>query len=748
MLVTRGLATLLMSAVLASCTAPPPPVVPVDARHGVPQGRLPSNVEPVRYRIALEIDPRLARFQGTAQIEVDLREPLSQLWLHGRNLDVESVYARSADDRRIAARYREIDASGVAELDFEAPLAAGKATLVFEYGAAYSDGAVNREGLAKLVRDGRAYIASTMYPVSARAVFPGFDEPRFKTPFELSITSPEGDVVISNAAEAGRERLAASRKLTRFAASAPLPTYLVALYVGPFDSRTWADIPPNEHRHRPVPLRAIAGKGKGERLGFALGSTASLLGEIERYLATPYPYSKLDLAAIPDGSDGGMENAAAISYGENSLLLDAASSAMVRRDVEYTHAHELAHQWFGDLVTPAWWDDAWINEAFATWLALRTLPLWSGSRDYDRVQQRWALAAMERDSRIDAQAVRTPIARTADIDAGLSSLMYDKGSAIVAMLEHLVTPEPFRQGVLDYLTRYSNRPVGTDDILQSLERATGSTGLARAFRTFLEQPGVPLLALDWHCKGGNLSVSYSQTRYVPLGARISSRGRWQLPVCFSYRAGSERRMFCRSLEREKGTVAVPLDSCPDRLMPNADGAGYYRFALPPAKMRALLEHLGELPAAEALALEDSLAAGMHAGSIDAATYLGAVPRFAAHAAWDVATAPLPRLQFMIQHMLEGEQRAAAQRFAHALYDPLILRAGHSEPPAGISRDEAALIRQLLVPFFEAVASGTALRQPGESTDPQAAHPADLEQRERRKALVERHSRSARMFFSR
>lgn len=683
------------------------PVGAAGAPHPVPLGPLPADVEPLAYRLSFEIDPRLGRFQAHAEIDVRLLRASSRMWLHGLNLSVRKACARTIDGKRVAARYREVDESGVALLSFESGLAPGKATLQFDYEATYSDATLTDSGLARIFRAGEWYVSSMMYPVNARMVFPSFDEPRFKTSFELTVTAPADAVVITNAAEKESARLSDGRQRSVFERSEPLPTYLIALFVGPFDLRRAPDIPSTQPRSRSIALRAIAARGRGAALSHALAVTPSLLGELERYVAAPYPYSKLDLVAIPNGSGGGMENAAAIGYGENSLLLGGAASPISRRDVEYTHAHELAHQWFGDLVTPAWWDDAWINEAFATWLALRTLPRWSAGRDYDRVQARWAFAAMDRDSRIDARAIRTPIRRTADIDAGLTPLMYDKGSAIAAMFEHYVGPEAFQQGLRDYLRRFANRPARTDDLLESLDRASRTRPVSTGFRTFLEQPGVPLLAVDWECDQRRLRLRYAQARYVPLVERNSpaggakATGRWHFPACFSYGTAGNRSTFCRIIDRVRGELEAPVKSCPQRLMPNADGAGYYRFELPRDHMQSLAEHVDELSASEALALEDSFAAALHGGSIDVETYLRAVPRFASFPAWDVAVAPVSRLRFIAESLVRGEQRTRVLEQWDSIYGPMIRRIEQraATPESDFTPDEAALVRQALEPFL-------------------------------------------------
>lgn len=670
---------------------------------------LPTLVEPRQYRLQLRILPEQERFSGTAEIDVKLQEAARTIRLHGRGLRVTNAYARAGRDRRIPARYREVHESGVVELSFDSALAPGDATLVFEYDAPFAS--VFR-GLVRLKRNEEAYAIGRMYPINARSVFPCFDEPRFKTPFTFVVTSRQDDAIITSTPAVATELLEGGLKRVTFATSKPLATYLLALSVGPFDQRDWQPIAPSAQRDHVVPLRASAGKGKGNELAYALDITAGLLTEYERYLGIAYPFSKLEMLAIPRDVRGALSNAAAIAYGEPILLRDVRAPVMQRRHLDYVHSHELAHQWFGNLVTPSWWHDRWMNESFAEWLAFRTLVSWAPGLDYQRQLLRNALDAMDRDSRVDSRAMYQRIATTDDIDAGLTDLIYAKGAAVIRMFENEVGPDAFQRGVRRFLKSFPHGTAGTDDLLRALEQGAATPGLEAGFRSFLNQPGVPLVELDWQCERGALSIRYSQSRHVPLGAQFDNQGRWALPLCLSYSQGSERRKHCQRIERPTGTFRVPVATCPERVMPNASGAGYYRFSMSEGRMRALVDNIDELEVSEALSLEDSLAVSMEAGRIDAAAYLAAVPRFASHPAWDVAVAPLPRLTFIMRNLLDGPKRDEAKASVREMYRPILRRVGLSSRSIldGFTLDEAAQLRNLLVPFLALEADDAELRE--------------------------------------
>lgn len=663
----------------------------------VPQGPLPRNVRPFQYQLHLVVLPERERFSGRVAIRAHVAESTGRIWMHGNGLTVSDAYVVDSGGRKIAARYRQVDTSGVAELQLAHPLAAGEATLVLSYDAPFQTRSL--DGLAKITDGQRSYVASDGYPLDSRLIFPGFDEPAFKATFELSVTTHRRSAVIANTPELRTELLADGLKRVTFSPSLPLPTYVFFVAVGDFDVVPWHAVEPNAVRDRSVPLRGIAGSGKGAKLRYALDNTEGILRELESYLGAAYPYAKLDLIT-PPGYGGGMENAAAIIYGERYLLFDARSTPIDERGYAFVHAHELSHQWFGNVVTPAWWDDLWLSESVASWLANRTIARWAPERSFERDTLKMGLAAMARDSRAGAQPFRQPVLSANDVAGRVNPLIFDKGAAVTAMFEHYLGEDAFRRAVQRYLGRFSHANVTAAAFLSTIDEET-QPGAGAAFRTFVDQPGVPLIDVDWSCSDRELRVSARQSRYVPLGSRLASTGKWHVPLCLGYEENAVTKKHCELIQRQDETLVVGVDQCPAVVMPNADGAGYYRFRLPRARFLSLVAHADQMPAAEALVLEDSLAAAMSAGTIDVADYLSAVPKFAAHPAWDVVTSPLPRLVFIMRHLLTEDERAKARLFARNVYEPRLERIGiKAESPLDRSnRDETALLRDALIPFL-------------------------------------------------
>lgn len=687
----RAWRRLFMSAVFCTFAAPAWSAQP-------PPAELPTTVRPLHYDLDLTIRPEQERYSGVASIRVRVSEPVTQIWLHGLGLNVRQVRARRVGGKDMPGAFQQRDEFGAAEVVLGSALPAGEATLIFDYDAPFTTRGIN--GLAKLVEGGNTYVASYMFPNLARMVFPSFDQPGYKTPFDVHVTTHRDLVVIANGPERLTQQLPNDLKRVSFATTEPLPTYLVAMNVGPFDLIDWRPIAPSAIRKRPVPLRAIAGRGKGGQLGYALENTGPILSVLESYFATPYPFAKLDLAVIPVVT-GAMENAAAITYAENYFLFDQRASLVRKRSYAYVHAHEMAHQWFGNLVTPAWWDDIWLNESFATWMGNRAIGEWAPDRGFDRETLRMGLSVMDKDSRAGARPLRQPIRTSQDIAGRWNPLVYDKGSAVLGMFEGYVGAEAFRKGVRLHMSRAPYGTVTAGDFLKALGEGAGSPQIARAFGTFVDQPGVPELSVRWHCEGKELQLGLEQRRYVPLGSRVSPGSQWSLPMCISYDAGAGRAKHCSLLEKPRTTLSVGVEQCPRWVMPNAGGSGYYRISMERDALLGLVDQLDRLEPGEALALEDSLAAQMNAGRVEVADYLNAASKFAAHPAWDVSVAPLPKLSWITRYLFVGERQERMRNHIRALYEPALKRVGlRGDTPFDRARpDEAALLRDALVPFL-------------------------------------------------
>lgn len=646
---------------------------PVRADENFPRGQLPEGIAPTRYTLELTIDPRQEGFTGRVSIDIAIGAPTRVIWLHGLGLtDVEARVEASGE--AVAASYTVADpVTGVVRLDLEREIGAGPATLRFRYGGHYQEGA---EGLFLAQVGEDRYVYSQLESIDARRVFPGFDEPRFKTPFDITVIAAAGDVVATNTPLVATEPAGEGLLAHHFQTTLPLPTYLLAFAVGPLDVVEAAPIPANEIRDRPLPLRGIATRGQGPRLAFALANTASMVAGLERYFGIPFPYPKLDLIAAPS-LGGAMENAGAIIYDAYLLLLDDDASPSQLRGFGITHAHELAHQWFGDLVTPWWWEDTWLNESFASWMAGKIAMQWRPQLFDGTDIANAAFRTMDQDSRAAGRPIREPVTDNQRIQSTFDAITYQKGGGVLAMFESYLGEETFQAGVRLHLQRHLHATATSDQFFEAMADASGQPRVVDAFRSFVEQPGVPLVTAALSADGKELELS--QSRYQPIGVTYPSKQAWKIPVCVSLdaSAGPDRR--CMLLDGQDGKLSMPAGTTV--VMPNADGAGYYRFALDDATLDALLAISPTLPDREALALLDSVSAAFRAGKLSFDQLVVAARQFANHPNRRVATGLSGQLLDIRSRWASPDERNALSKMLVDIYAPQLELLG-MDPRAG------------------------------------------------------------------
>ena len=567
---------------------------------------------PTHYHLELTVDPAQPTFSGTVWITVQLHAPASVIQLHARDLDIRAATAARADGQSVTANPVRGSNGGLA-LVFPAPLAAGEYVVHLAFEGRFADGLV---GLYR-VRVGDDFYAFTQFEaLHARQAFPCFDEPRFKTPWDVVLHVPHGLVAASNTSIAAVHQ-DSGFDVVSFVASEPLPTYLVALAVGPFDVV--------EGPTGGVPLRVLTVRGKGELARYVLGRTPHILGALGDYFGRPYPYSKLDLVAVPDFAAGAMENAGLVTFRDTLLLVDATqASAAERYECESVVAHELSHQWFGDLVTMTWWDDLWLNEGFATWMATKVLMTTAPEFHADLDAMGETNGAMQADALEAARAVRQPIKDGGDVVTAFDDITYEKGAAILRMLEAWVGEERFRAGVRAYLNAHAWGSARTDDLFVALEQATGQP-IADIAATFLDQPGTPLFALTTVCDAAAAKVQLVQSRYLPDGSQAPLGRPWHVPVCIRYRTGDVLHRQCTLVTAERAEVCFDAAGCPSWMYPNADETGYYRWRLPEPELLALVAAGRErLTPPEEVALPGHLDALLVAAQLDGGIYLEAL----------------------------------------------------------------------------------------------------------------------------
>jgi alanyl aminopeptidase len=651
-----------------------------------PLTRLPDWAVPESYELALKSDPARPGYRGKLTIAVDLMRASNHLWLHGKDLKVSRVAITDARGRTHVGKYLEAaPRAGVARVDFGTTLKPQKLKLHFVFAAPYNR---TLQGYYKVVFAGSAYAMTQMEPISARLAFPCFDEPGFKAPLTLSLTIPDSDKAVANAPEASDKPAGKGWKTIVFATTRPLPTYLYAWAVGPWDIVNGPTIPPNQWRSTPVPVRGIATKGNGPKMTRALAMAPGIIEHEEAYYGFGYPFGKLDLAALPDFSAGAMENAGLITYRDWLLLLDRDSAPSAVRSTFNVEAHEMAHQWTGDTVTLEWWNDIWLNEAFATWMQQKIEgeihPDWHAH--LARIEG--AQGAMQNDSLVSARMIRQPIAGNGDIETAFDGITYQKGAAVIGMFENFVGPEVFQQGMQAYIKAHAFGNADADDLVNAIATAAGKgEAFKQAFKSFLDQNGVPLVATRLHCnpKSG-ATLQLTQSRYLPLGSTGDPNRLWGIPVCVRFPGGVQ----CQLLDHKTGTMKINGGQCPEWYMPNANADGYYRYEMAGADRAALTRVIAQRSNGEQLAYADAIDAAFQRGDMDAGEVLAAMRELAPSKVRQIALAPLGTVEWIYDREARTEAQKAAIRDAVArAYLPRLEALGYQRR-SGESADDVLM----------------------------------------------------------
>ena len=583
-----------------------------------PGGRLPRTATPKAYRVALDLDPRETHFSGQVEIDVELAAATTGIWLHGDDLEVSRVTA-TAGGETVEASWAEILDTGVVWVGFPRRLEARRVTLAIDYTAAFDTGLA---GLFRVESQGNWYALAKSESIQARRFLPGFDEPGLKAPFEMSITVPEGMHAIANTPEVSRAPAGEGYETIRFAPTRPLSTYLLSTAVGNFDKVDRPPLPANDVRDFEVPLTGYTRAGKGEELAFALDLTPEMMRVFEEMLDQPYPYEKLDIIAAPQWPSGATELAAAITYREGRILRNENTGPGLVRALKEIHAHEIAHMWFGNLVTPPWWDDLWLKEAFATWSETAVLAIMEPENNHELAAVADGLRAMGLDSLKGVRAVAEPISRNEDVRNAYDAITYSKGQSVIRMIDTYFGPEVLRPALGRYIARFADGEADSARFYDAIGEASGEPAIGEVFRSFVTQPGVPVVTARPVCGVGIAKIEFTQARYRPIGSKIQPGASWSIPVCAAWQDGANTGEVCTLLRGPKRTVDVQGAICPDVIVPNAKGSGYYRFDLPAENWQALTENFAGLGPREALVSIDSAQAGFNAGSLGGEEYLG------------------------------------------------------------------------------------------------------------------------------
>ncbi len=556
--------------------------------------RLPAGVRPEHYRLSLAPDLKAAAFSGEEAIDLTLDAPSRSITLNVADIKFDEVKAYVVPTT--AYSYDKLGSQptplGALEVDkhpqtatialdadkeqatftFPNELPAGKVTLAIRY-----TGVLNAKlrGFYLSKTKTRNYAVTQFESTDARRAFPSFDEPALKATFDISLVVDAGDTAISNTNMiSDKPGPLAGKHTLRFATTPKMSTYLVAFLVGDFKC--------TEGRSDGVPIRVCSTPDKVELTKFALESGKYVLHYYNNYFGIKYPMPKLDMVALPDFEAGAMENFGCITYRETDLLTDMKTGDIPsKKRVAVVVAHEMAHQWFGDMVTMQWWDNLWLNEGFATWMETKPLAEWKPEWNFPQDDAQDLDQTLNLDSQKTTRTIRATANTPDEINEMFDGIAYGKAGAVIGMVENYIGKEAFRQGVHNYLEAHLYANATAEDFWNA-QTANSHLPVDKIMSSFVTQPGVPLLTLSERQASG---VPVAQSRFFLSSTATAGKDqRWTVPVCLK----TNGQPICRVLMPEDSNVPIPMDIGLPVFYANGGGKGYYRTVYTPKQYSAIV----------------------------------------------------------------------------------------------------------------------------------------------------------------
>jgi puromycin-sensitive aminopeptidase len=647
--------------------------------------RLPADARPLRYALRFELDLDAWRFRGHERCDLVVDQSRREIVLHAVDLEISGAIARSGD-RVFTARVEPRALDETVAFTFDDELAAGPWTLELDLAGQIR---ADLKALYRSTRGDERYAITTLWPAESRRLYVCFDEPPFKARFDLELVAARELVAVANSEVIDR-RDEDVRTVWRFAQTPPLSPYLLAFAVGPFEGTDVVTTRSGKPVRIWVP-RGLAGDGV-----YARDAQRDCVDRLEAYTGIPYPYDKVDGVGVTDFPAGAMENPGAVTYRLELVTADPAkASARALKSTVGVAAHELTHMWWGNLVTLAWWDDLWLSESFATFVGNRIEnelhPEWGIWRDFVYA----AGAGFGLDSLATTHAIHADAESAAAALQRVDAITYQKGAAVLRMLEAYLGEDAFRRGVRIYLERFQGSVATAADFWRALDEASGQD-VSRIAEAWITEPGHPIVevAVD----GGALALR--QRRFFMDPAAAPTAQRWPVPLVLRTDVGETRAV----LNGEAGSVARPKGAW---LFPNARAAGFYRVLLDDGLRADLLRHLAELSAEERLYLESNEWALLQSEATRADAYIGLVGALRGETDRAVLSQTLDHLRWASVHAVPVGTRDDFARLVEGLFRPAFDRLGFD--PRADDDDDARELRDIAIRALGEVAGSPAVR---------------------------------------
>ncbi|HWC38779.1 MAG TPA: M1 family metallopeptidase, partial [Acidimicrobiales bacterium] len=634
--------------------------------------RLPRAVEPRRYELVISPDLRAATFDGEERVDVVVHETTREIVLNALELTIDSAELVSPTGSVLSGGVELDEEAGRAVIRLSADAAPGPWTLRTTFSGTINDKLRGFYRSTYEADDAQQVIATTQFEATdARRAFPCWDEPDRKAVFALTLVVDRAMTAISNTAVVDDTDLGDGRRRVRFADTMPMSTYLVAFVVGPLELTDPVDVDG-------VPLRIVHVPGKDHLTTFALEVGAHALRFFSRWFGIPYPSDKLDLIALPDFAFGAMENLGAVTFRESVLLIDPDAASRVELErVADVISHEIAHMWFGDLVTMRWWNGLWLNEAFATFMELLCVD------DFRPDWHRWVTfglsraAAMRTDGLPSTRPIEFKVERPEEAEGMFDILTYEKGAGVLRMLERYLGAEPFRSGIGRYLTEHSHGNAETTDLWDAIEEASGEPART-TMDSWIFQGGHPLVTVTPGDEGTALVLDQRPFRYLPDRADADAVGSgWRVPVLV--RAGVNGSVEHQRVLLDEGGATASFSGPVEWVVANAGGWGFYRVRYGGDLLARLVADLGRLDALERFNLVSDAWGSSLAGLSSVSEFIDVALALRSEQdpdVWAVVVAGLGALD----RVVDEEARPKSEAFVRSLLTPTFTALGWERTP--------------------------------------------------------------------
>jgi puromycin-sensitive aminopeptidase len=673
-------------------------------------GKLPKDVIPIEYVAHLAPNIDANSFTGTETVEIEVLKPTSTIMLNAAALDIDSAALSGKGMKQIELTPVLDEKQETLSFTLPSALAPGRYRLELSF-----RGRINREGRGLFYVNYQAgkldkkLIATTMEPTDARRMLPTWDEPSFRAKFRLSVDLPAGLKAYSNTPVDKQSSLAGGKQRISFKPTPKMPSYLVVLAAGEFERIST--------KQDGVEIGVVTTEGKKEKGAAALAASRDLLHFYNNYFGVPYPLAKLDHIAIPNGLNGAMENWGAIVYNETTLLYDPKTSPEAVRQLTFeVNAHETAHQWFGNLVTMAWWDNLWLNEGFASWMASKATdrfhPEWrpylANMGDRERV--------MNLDSRKTTHPIQTPVENEAQAADAFDDITYEKGQAFLRMLEAYLGEDAFRKGIRAYMAKHQYANTTSADLWMALEQASGKP-VGKLASDWTTQPGFPLIKVEQACEDGKRKVSLSQQQFR-LDEPALDKRLWSVPLQVGTVNGKTMTTLLSG-----ASAQVMLPGCEGALVVDPHSVGYFRIQYDRASFDALAGQAARLPDPTRLKLLNDTWTQVTAGSMPLAAWLKLVNELRDEPRLAVWEAMVSELNFL-DTLGRGEpERPLVRRFIIGFARPKMAQLGWQEKSGETAED--AQLRALLAGVLARAGDEEAIAQAHSRFERWLADPASV-----------------------